>query len=136
MEQKNKEGNFHGDNAERQRRHSETNELKTKGRQSEYEGHPPFKADTASWPRLRWTHQQLHQKELLLKAQRISAVRSPCLSRLGVPSAFSFAHGAALSTAHTNLSTAHGGRKNVSVRNRVFKIDSKMIQNGSSSADS
>ena len=30
MEQQNKEGNLHGDNAERQRRHSETNELKTK----------------------------------------------------------------------------------------------------------
>ena len=35
MEQQNKEGTFHGDNAKRQRRHSETNELKTKGRQSE-----------------------------------------------------------------------------------------------------
>ena len=60
MEQQNKEVNFHGDNAERQRRHSETNELKAKGRQSEYEGHPPDVA--ASWPRLRWTHQQLDEE--------------------------------------------------------------------------
>ena len=30
MEQQNKEGNLHGDNAERQRRHSETNELENK----------------------------------------------------------------------------------------------------------
>ena len=82
-------------------------------------GHSQLATTPVDTPTVAW-------RELLLKAQRISAVRSPCLSRLGVPSAFSFAHGAALSTAHTNLSTAHGGRKNVSVRNRVFKIDSKM----------
>ena len=82
-------------------------------------GHSQLATTPVDTPTVAW-------RELLLKAQRISAVRSPCLSRLGVPRAFSFAHGAALSTAHTNLSTAHGGRKNVSVRNRVFQIDSKM----------
>ena len=110
MEQQNKEGNFHGDNAERQRRHSETNELKTKGRQSEYVSDTHLSRRTQPAGHDSGGHTNSCMKRTPFKSSTNLSRSFAVRSRLGVPSALSFAHGAALSTAHTNLgTTAHGG---------------------------
>ena len=87
MEQQNKEGNFHGDNAERQRRHSETNELKAKGRQSEYvsDTHrtcPPAGHDSGGH-----TNSCIF-RELLFKSSTNLSRFSPCGFASGFPAPF------------------------------------------------